>query len=240
MDSRRLTKLLLRVFVVSIVAMALLGIWALAIPDDSWELELKAFATTAVITTASICGLACGGCMMRGHRVLPTAGLILTPISAILLLIALWFEIDSEVFWKTAVSLASFAVACAHLSMLFMADLTGVYRWAYLAAYQLIFGLAALLSVGTIFDFFENDGYWRGTGAISILVAAITLLIPIFHRFSRDQTSTLEAAADPLFDVDVEIGRLKKRLMELESKRRVMLGREVVEATCESKDGAAH
>jgi hypothetical protein len=227
-DSRRLNKFLLRTFIVSIIAMAALGIAALSFPTDSWWLEIKAFLTTAILTAASICGLACGGCLQRGHRVLPTAGLILTPIAAVLLLLGMWMEFDSEFYWKLAIVVTIFAIACAHLSMLFMANLAGAYRWAYLAAYQLVFGLAALVTVGVIFEFFDsNDRFWRLTGGVSILVAAITLLIPVFHYMSRELVAATPAVEDPLFAVEEDIARTKKHLIELENKRRELLGRQI-------------
>src|SRR5262245_51641071 len=132
MNSQRLTKLFLRLFIVSIVAAALVGTAAISIPSQNWEFEFKVFLTTAIIAGASICGLACGSCLTRGHRILPTAGLVLTGISACLLLIGMWPEVNSEVYWKITSSLSFFAVACAHLSMLYMANLAGSYRWAYL------------------------------------------------------------------------------------------------------------
>jgi len=73
---------------------------------------------------------------------------------------------------------------------------------------------------------FDNDSFMRSVGVVSVLVAAVTLLVPVFHYMSRDQVAAQRAAMDPVFAVDEEIGRLKKRLMELESKRRVLLGRE--------------
>jgi hypothetical protein len=227
-DSRRLNKFLLRLFIISIVTTAILGIVALSFPTDSWELEIKACLTTAILTAASICGLACGGCLKRGHRVLPTAGLVLTPIAAILLLLGMWIEIESEFYWKLAGIVAIFAIACAHLSMLFMANLAGAYRWAYLAAYQLVFGLAALVTVGIIFELFEHDRFWRLTGGVSILVAAITLLIPVFHYMSRELVATTPTVEDPLFAVEEEIARTKKHLIELENRRRTLLGREIM------------
>jgi hypothetical protein len=53
---------------------------------------------------------------------------------------------------------------------------------------------------------------------------------------SREQFAAEKAATDPVFAVDEEIARLKKKLFELESKRRVLLGREVV--TVSSLEGA--
>jgi cytochrome c oxidase subunit IV len=107
--------------------------------------------------------------------------------------------------------------------MLYMANLAGGYRWAYLVAYQLILGLAALASAGIIFEFFNSEGYVRFTGVVSILVAAITLLVPVFHHMSRDEIAAAKAAKDPMLAVDEEIARLKKQLLHLEDKRRVLL-----------------
>jgi hypothetical protein len=221
-----LTKWFLRIFIVSIIVTALIGAAAIAAPGSGWMEEAKVLLTTVTIAAASVCGLACGGCLQRGHKVLPIAGLILTGISAVMILIGLWPEIEWEAYWKITACLSFFAVACAHLSMLLMANLAGSYRWAYLAAYQLILGLAALLAVGVVTDIlFEKEDYVRLTGVVSVLVAAITLLIPVFHYLSRDVVAAMRAETDPLFVVEEEIARVKKQLIELENKRRLLLGR---------------
>jgi hypothetical protein len=234
MDSQRLVKLMLRLFIASIVAMSVVGLYVIAIPSKDWEYEIKILLTTATIAGASICGLACGGCMMRGRRVLPTIGLVLSVVSAGLALVGIWaspWDGPSnwdfwEIYWKFTAVLAFYAIACAHLSMLLMARLDGMYGWAYLVAYYLILGLATVLSFGVALEFFEEEGYWRLTGALSILVAAITLLVPVFHWLSRKSAAVEEAEVDELFAVEEELARVKKRLMELESKRRILLGRE--------------
>jgi hypothetical protein len=237
MTEFRPTKLFLRVFVVSIAATAVIGIIAIAKPGDIGWFEVKVLLTTGTIAAASICGLSCAGCLTRGRTILPIAGLALTVIAACLLMLGIWTELESEIYWKLTASLSFFAVACAHLSMLFLANLAGVYRWAYLLAYQLILGLAALLAAGVFSEvLFDKESYVRFTGVVSVLVAAITLLIPVFHYMSRDQFAAAQAEADPLFVVEEEIARVKKRLIELENTRRVLLGRvEVVGA----EDGPA-
>jgi MFS family permease len=229
MNSQRLTKISLRAFIASVVVAAVMGIVAISIPTRNWDFEFKVFATTLIIAGASVCGLACGGCLTRGHRVLPSAGLGLTAISAVLLLIAAWAEPGGWWFWTTTFVASIYAVACAHLSMLFMAKLARGYRWAYIVAYQLILGLATLLSAGFLFNLFDRPGddLWRLTGVLAILAGAISLLIPVFHYMSREQFAAEAAATDPVFAIDEEIARAKKRLIELENKRRMLLGRPV-------------
>jgi hypothetical protein len=234
MDSQRLVKLLLRLFIASIVATTMVGLYVIAVPSQDWEYEIKVLLTTATIAGASICGLACGGCMTRGRRVLPTIGLLLSVLSAGLALVGLWaspWQGPSnwdfwENYWKFTAIVIFYAIACAHLSMLLMARLDGMHRWAYLVAYYLILGLATVLSIGVALEFFEEERYWRLTGALSILVAAITLLVPVFHWLSRKAAAVDEAEVDQLFAVEEEMARVRKRLIELENKRRILLGRE--------------
>jgi hypothetical protein len=234
MNSQRLVKLLLRLFIASIVSTTAIGLYVIAMPSDDWEYEIKILLTTATIAGASVCGLACGGCMMRGRRVLPTIGLVLSVTAAMLALVGIWAAPWNgpanwdfwEIYWKFTAVLTFYAIACAHLSMLLMARLEGMYGWAYLVAYYLILGLATVLSFGVALEFFEEEGYWRLTGALSILVAAITLLVPVFHWLSRKSAQVHEAEVDQLFAVEEELARVKKRLVELENKRRVLLGRE--------------
>jgi hypothetical protein len=48
----------------------------------------------------------------------------------------------------------------------------------------------------------------------------------VFHWLSRKSAQVYEAEVDQLFAVEEELARVKKRLMELENKRRILLGRE--------------
>jgi len=248
MNGQRLVKLLLRLFIASIVITAAIGIYVIAIPRKNWEYELKVLLTTATIAGASICGLACGGCLTRGLRMLPLAGLVLSAVSAGLTLVGIWAQSWQgpgnwnfwEYYWKATAVMTFYAIACAHLAMLFMARLAGGYRWAYLVAYYLILGLATVMAAGVVFDLFDMNGYWRMTGALSILVAAITLLVPVFHWLSREQFAVELAEADPLFAVEEELARVKKRMIELESQRQMLLGRARLadsEASARIEDG---
>jgi hypothetical protein len=155
-------------------------------------------------------------------------------LAACLVLVGIWLQPWQaggnwrfwERYWQVTAVLGCYAIACAHLTMLFMANLAGSYRWAYLVAYFLILGLATVIAAVIVYnDLGNRDSFWRLVGALSILVAAITLLIPVFHRLSREKVAAAKSEVDPLFAVEEEIARTKKRLIELENKRRVLLGR---------------
>src|SRR5262245_66555208 len=112
MPKSRLSNALLWVIVTTIALTALAGAIAIAMPMEQRWIDLRIILTTATIAGASMCGLACGSCLGRGHRVLPTAGLVLTAIGALLLLVGTWVEINDETFWKVTMPVVFFAVAC--------------------------------------------------------------------------------------------------------------------------------
>lgn len=231
-NQSRFTRICLWLFIASVVASALVGAAALAIPTGNWDFEIKVFLTTVIIAGASVCGLACGGCWTLGKRVLPGVGVACTVVAAGLGLFLMWSEIVEEWLGKPTLVAAAYGVACSHLSMLLLARLHRSYRWAHLVAYQVILGLATLIAAGILFDFFDNEGYWRLTGVISIASAAITLIIPVLWRLSRDLDDHEVASTDSILKIDEEIARCKKELMDLQAKRLRLLDAErAVEAS---------
>jgi hypothetical protein len=225
-NQSQFTRVCLRLFIVSVIASALVGAAALAIPTGNWDFEIKVFLTTLIIAGASVCGLACGGCWTLGKRALPAIGVICTVVAACLWLFCLWGNVVEEWIGKPALIATAFGVACSHLSMLLLAKLHRSYQWAQLVAYQVILGLAILISAGIVFEFFDNEGYWRLTGVVSIASAAITLIIPVLWRLSRDLDDHEVASTDSILKIDEEIARCKKELMDLQAKRLRILDEE--------------
>jgi len=158
---------------------------------------------------------------------MPVAGIALALLSGGLAMAGLWMEIESETYWKLFIVTISFAVGCAHLSMLLMARLHGAYRWAHLFCYQLILGLAGLVAIGVVGELFDHEAYWRLTGVVSVAVAAITLVTPVFHFLSRDSAVEVHESGDPLLKVEEQIAHHKKQLLALQAERSKLLGRTV-------------
>ena len=114
--------------------------------------------------------------------------------------------------WKLTVSVCVFAIACAHLSLLSMARLAEWFAWSLFAAHAVIFGVAALISGIVLFEA-EGDGIFRLLGVAAIVDAALTVLVPVFHRLSRGEDRSAAS-------IDAEIARLRARIAELEAGRR--------------------
>lgn len=207
----------------SVVLGAFLGIMAILSGRFGW-LEVRILLTTVTIAGASICGLACGALLStKRGLVLPVAGIGLTLLSAAMIIAGMWLTIVSESYWKVAATTAVYAVACAHLALLSMARLADWFRWSLAAAYAVILGVASLIAL-LIFGESHGAGMFQLMGVAAIVDAAITVVIPIFHRLSRveleaDAGDDGAAQSDKLAGIDAEIARLRERIAELERMR---------------------
>jgi hypothetical protein len=206
----------------SVVLGALLGIVLVLRNTWGW-FEVRVILTTITVAIASLCGLACDlSRTPRGANILPRGGLVLTLVAAGLILAGMWTDLNKDEFWKFTISVSIFAVATVHICLLSIAQLAKRFRWVYFIACQVIYGLAVLLSV-IVFWELENERMFRFVAMISIVDAALTLVIPLLHRISRtdDNHAHIAApiAARNLAAIDDEIATLKKRIVELEKLR---------------------
>ena len=173
----------------SVAVSAFLAIVAIISGDfDHWE--LRALLSASTIAAASVCGLACGACLeSTGARALPLMGIALAIAAAAAVLLTIWVEPPLREYWlhwKTTATLCVFAVAVAHLCLLFMARLAARFGWSLVAAWVVILFVAGLLTTMMWFEI-GGEGTWRLLTVAVVLDAAITVVIPIFHRLSRAQ-----------------------------------------------------
>ena len=211
-----------------VVLGALLGIVLVLRNTWGW-FEVRVILTTVTVAIASLCGLACDlSRTPRGANILPRGGLVLTLVAAGLILAGMWTDLNKDGFWKFTISVSIFAVATVHICLLSIAQLAKRFRWVYFIACQVIYGLAVLLAV-IVFWELENERMFRFVAMISIVDAALTLVIPLLHRISRtdDNHSHIAApiAARNLAAIDAEVAALKKRIVELEKLRLEMVDR---------------
>jgi len=228
-DQRNLKRPLLYLLIGSVILGAGLGIIIVLLNTWGW-FEVRVILTTITVAIASLCGLACDlSRTPRGRNLLPVAGLVLTFLSAGMILIGMWSEFEVEWYWKSTASVSIFAVATVVFCLLSIARLARRFRWVFFIACQLIYGLAALLSI-MIFWEIEDDRMFRILVVLCIVDAALALVIPLLHRISKtddDGTAVMTALDERnVAAIDQEVAQLKKRLAHLEIIRSEIAGNE--------------
>lgn len=213
---------LLYLLISSVILGAVLGI--IIVLRNTWGwFELRVILTTITIAIASLCGLACDlSRTPRSANLFPIGGLMLTFVAAGMVLVGMWSDLDSEGYWKTVVLVSIFALATVHVCLLSVARLADRFSWVLFITYQVIYGLAVLLSILIIWEV-DNEGMYRFVLAVSIVDAALTLVIPLLHRISKTDekpTAIMTALEERnVATIEQEIALLKKQITELEKLR---------------------
>lgn len=197
----------------SITLSAVLGIGVILLGNFG-EIEVRVLMTTLTVTVTSVCGLACGAYLESGRgRYLPTTGITLSIISALMCFLIIWNVLDdSEEFINAFVTATILATSCSHLSLLSLARLDSRFSWIRIAAFICVWSLAAIL---LFIIWFEPEGdsdlIYRILGVLGILVASITVITPVLHKLSSTDTDVAK--------IDAEIERLKHEIESLEAKK---------------------
>jgi hypothetical protein len=180
--------------IASIAASAVLGT-VLVLTGSFSDLQIRIIFTTLTISGASICALAAGALReQRQEKFFSLAGWVLALISAILIVAGIWTETRNQEFWKLTISIALLAVATAHVCLVALAKLARRFAWNRIAALVAVYLLAGLI-IFVIYFPPRGDTLVRIIGATSIIVAALTILTPIFHRLSRGDLDASVGAA---------------------------------------------
>lgn len=211
-ENLTLKKIFLYLLIASVGLSAFIGIVVILFGNFG-ELETKILLTTLTITVISILGLACGAYFETNQgRILPVCGIVFAVVSAILWIILIWNgTIQNDLFVKTLMSATLLAVACSHVSLLSIAKLERKFLWSRFAVHASIWTLTAIL-LFLIWSKFDPGNTWlaRIIGVLTISVATLTIITPIFHKLSGQIG---------LEEIDAEIDRLKSRILELEKQR---------------------
>lgn len=207
-------RLFLYLLVGSVAVSALIGIGVI-IFGSFGELETKVLLTTTTVTITSILGLACGGCLDAGRgRVIPMAGIVFAVISAVLWMVMIWskFEPSNDVFVHSVMSATLLATACSLVSLLSLATLERRFMWSRWLAHAAVWSLTAII-LWILWTNIDPSDSWiaRTMGVLSIIIAAVTVVTPVFHYLSSTEKG-VEA-------IDAEIAKLRSRIEELEAKK---------------------
>jgi hypothetical protein len=208
-----LKRLFLYTLIGSVALSAVLGIGVIILGSFG-ELESRVLMTTFTITLTSILGLACGAYYdSKNARVLPTVGIAFSLIAAILGIYMIWAGDDGiSAIWKSAATASLLATSSALVCLISLATLDKRFLWSRYLIYVCVSLLSAILLYILWFEpESSSDFVGRLIGVLSIVIAALTVVTPVFHKLSHNQNEILE--------IDSEIERLRSRLEELEKKR---------------------
>lgn len=201
----------------SVALSALIGIGVMLFGDFG-DFETRILLTTLTITATSVLGLACGACLEAGKgRLIPIAGIIFSVISAVLWIVLLWSPFDTEAhyFPHFVMSATLLAFACSHVSLLSLARLDRRFAWSHIAVHVFVWSLTGL-TLWVIWAHIDPSETMlaRIMGVLSIIIGALTIVTPVFHKLSSPggQTGRFE-------EIDKEIAALSERLNELKAER---------------------
>jgi hypothetical protein len=214
MQRLNLKKFFLYLLIGSVALSALIGIGVILFGNFG-EFETKVLLTTMTVTITSILGLACGAYLETGRgKILPLAGIFLAVIACVLWIFLVWNGTVHETFFaKTLLSLTLLAASCSHLSLISLARLDKRFGWSNHVLQAAVWILTAILLVLIWQNFATaSDLITRIIGVLSIVIAALTITTPVFHRLSNQEAPNAE-------EIDAEIARLKLRIEELEKQR---------------------
>jgi len=136
-----------------------------------------------------------------------------TILLALMVFMIIWNVLDDNSnFIKATLTVVMLAVSCSHLSLLSIARLDRRFAWSRIAAFVFVAILDVILLYILWFEpASDSDIVSRIIGVLSILIASITVMTPVFHKLSSGGTQ--------IADIDAEIEELKARIAELEAKK---------------------
>lgn len=185
------TRIALGAFIASIVANAIIGIWAL-LSGDFGETQGKVLLTSMLVSAAML-GILVNMPAVRRRVVwpMPVVGAMSAAAGFALFIVLAWADAETEEWFKVAGSLLVVAAAATLSSSLAIPSSQDVLRWLLPLAHVLITVLALTVLYGLWFEP-DSEPYARLVGVEAVLVAAATLVIPVLPRFAASRRRTAE------------------------------------------------
>ena len=181
-------KIALWFLVISVALSAVLGIIAI-LSGNFGDFEARVILTTVTISAASICALAAGALWEnRRERTFPVITVALAILAAAVIIIGIWGKISTISYWKFSATVGVLAIAFAQACLVSLARLASRFASTRIIALIAIFFLATLIIIAICTEV-SSEGFFKTMGATAILVAALTIMMPIFHRLSRGDLS---------------------------------------------------
>ena len=129
MDYTEARRLALKAFLGFFGLTALIAIVSV-LAGEFGKLQGKILATTVTISAASICSMSCAA-FIEGKKLarFGLCGIVLSVCAAVLVMVGVWPEIESERYWRTTFTFGVAAIAFAHAFLLCLPELDDRQKW---------------------------------------------------------------------------------------------------------------
>lgn len=159
------------------------------------------------------------------RKLLPVIGSAATIIAALLSVRAIWEFSKSHFLERTFFVAVVIAVACFYLSLIFLITLSKRYAWTMKAVQITVWTLVGILLWLIIFEpnlqETAQEIVTRVLVILSIIIAALTVMIPIFYRLSRAELDPPEKIT--VEEIEKRIARHKSEIENLEKMKKSIL-----------------
>lgn len=183
MDYSDIKSLFLKSFIGFLILTAVIAI-VTVVSGEVGDIQARILGTTFTISIASICAMSCAAFLeKRNFKPAGIVGMIFSLMSAILIIIVIWAEIEAEIYVKVTLAVVVCAFSFAHSLLLFLPDLAKDKEWVQRAAAVTIGVLAVQVIAGIWFEI-DHQIYFRVMTVVAILVGLETLVIPILMKLA--------------------------------------------------------
>ena len=187
MDYAKLSKLSLKVFIGFLGLTALIAVISV-LTGTFGKLQGQILGTSGTISAASICLMSCAAFIDRKKHVkVGLLGVVLSVSAAILVIGAIWSEIQNDVAEKIMITLIVSAVAFAYAFLLVLPELDDRHKWVQPIT-SVSIGILALQTVIAVWceHYIKlNDWYFRLLAVVAIIVGLETVVIPILMKLRK-------------------------------------------------------
>lgn len=187
-------RILLQALLGSIAVSAALGIWAV-LGERFSKIEENVLLTALAVSGASLLMMASlSSWGLATGRSRAVVGVVSAAASVALVVPGMWLEVESDGWWRVAVTLILVATHCAHGSLLQLARLAPRYQWSRWASIALA-GLLVALILSLVWEVADgDDGVFQVIAVVGILLAAATMAVGVFHWMSRVEVGRRDGA----------------------------------------------
>lgn len=191
MNYTEIRKLSLKIFLGFLGLTALIAIISV-LSGEFGELQEDILTTCLTISIASIFLMSCAAFIEKKKLVLlGTSGIILTVSAAVLGIVWIWLEFDSELYLKVTFTCCILAVALALAFLLSLPVLGNRYKWVQPISAVTI-GILALQGIAAIWGEIRDERYYRFLAVVAIIVALEILVIPILMKIRKTASQRKE------------------------------------------------